>query len=209
MDIVLPVLLVATAVVAVVIVFRTMGRGSAKRAFAAPLATVAGSAPGAPGPTRLAGAVVAIGEAPVSEASGRPYVARDLRIVPGGGGDSGSTRPAQQAVDFLLDDGTGLALVRAGDATVHIDRDHEMAPTTLDQVPWVDALLRAAGYSNGSPTTCTIRLYEGVLGPGDRAGVVGHVEPADGPARAFGAAVVVKTVGSTRVAIRPEPTTPS
>jgi hypothetical protein len=207
MDIVLPILLTATAVVAAVLVFRTMGGGSAKRAFAAPLATVAGSAGG--GTARLAGTVVAIGEAPVSEASGRPYVARDLRIVPGGGGDSGSTRPAQQAVDFLLDDGTGLAMVRTGDATVRIERDHEMTPATLDQVPWVDALLRASGYRNGSPTTCTIRLYEGVLGPGDRVGVVGHVEPADEPARAVGAAVVVRTAGSARVSIRPEPDNPS
>jgi hypothetical protein len=201
MDILLAALLVAAAIALLFVLRRTMGGGSA-RAFAGPLATIAGATE--PRVARLAGTVRPLGEPPISEASGRPYVARDLRIVPGGDGDSASTRPAQQAVDFLLDDGTGIALVRAGDAAVRIERDHEMPRTTLDQVPWVDAILRAGGYRNGSPATCTIRLSEGVLEPGDRAGVVGHVEPADEAARAVGATVVVRPAGSARVAIRRE-----
>jgi hypothetical protein len=198
-------LLVLVAGALLVVTYRAVG-GGARRAFSAPLATIGDTT--TPGVARFAGTALALGQAPVSEASGRPYVARDLRIVPGGGGDSGSTRPAQQAVDFLLDDGTGVALVRAGQAGVSLDRDHEMPGTTLDQVPWVDAILRSGGYRNGSPSTCTIRLYEGVLGPGDRAGVVGHVEPADAEARAAGASVVVRPEGGTRVAIRKEPAPP-
>jgi hypothetical protein len=202
MDASIAALLVLVAGALLVVTYRAVG-GGARRAFATPLATIGEAT--APGIARFAGTAVALGQAPVSEASGRPYVARDLRIVPGGGGDSASTRPAQQAVDFLLDDGTGVALVRAAEAGVTVDRDHEMPATTLDQVPWVDAILRSGGYRNGSPATCTIRLYEGVLGPGDRAGVVGHVEPADAEARAAGASVVVRPEGTTRVAIRKEP----
>jgi hypothetical protein len=207
-DLILVALLVLAAAAAAYLVYSRSAGGSARRAFTAPLATVAETT--APAVARLSGTVVAIGDAPVSEASGRSYVVRDLRIVEGGGGDSSSTRPAQQAVDFLLDDGTGIALVRSADAAVSIERDHELPRTTLDQLPWVDAILRAGGYRNGSPETCTIRLYEGVLAPGDRAGVAVHVEPADDAARAVGAAVVVRAAGPARVAIRreAEPTAP-
>src|SRR5690606_14200634 len=159
MDVLLVTALVVAALALLAVVHHSTAGG--RRAFAGPLVTIAGAS--APGVARLAGSIRPIGEPPVSEASGRPWGARDLRITPGGDGDSASTRPSQQAVEFLLDDGTGVALVRARDAAVRIERDHEMPRTTLDQVPWVDAILRAGGYRNGSPSTCTIRLHEGVL----------------------------------------------
>lgn len=164
-------------------------RGVRRRFAKLPVTHVADAV--SPGVYRFEGRVRAIGEVPVSQASGRAYVARDLRIVPFDGGDSAGTRSAQQAVDFLVDDGTGVALVRAGRAAVAIDRDFEAPRSTLDRLPWVDELLREGGYVNGSPETCRIRLYEGVLSPGDPVGVIGQVEPADREARALGAAVVV------------------
>lgn len=47
-----------------------------------------------------------VGADPVSEVSGRSYLARELAIVPSSGGSDGTHRFGQ-AVDFLLDDGTG------------------------------------------------------------------------------------------------------
>jgi len=155
-----------------------------------------------PGIVQLSGTVRELDDAPVSEASGRPYVARDMRITIRDGGDGAPTRPASNAVDFLLDDGTGVALVRARDAAVLIDRDFEAPRTTLDQVPWLDALLRAGGYHNGSPARCRIDLREGVLSPGAAAGVVGHAEPADHEARMLGATIIIRPIDKTRVAIR-------
>jgi len=161
-----------------------------------------------PGRYRLTGRVVPIGEPPTSEASSRQYVARDLRIVESAG-DSGSTRPSQQVVDFLLDDGTTRVLVRAEHAVFTIDRDFEAPTTTLDQVPWVETLLRAGGYRNGSPATCKIRVYEGVLAPGAHAGVAGYAEPADEYASSLGAASVIRSQPGTPVMIRAEaPTKP-
>lgn len=205
MEVLAVVLLVGVAVVAVVAVRRAMGGGStSRRRFDATPASLVAEV-GGPGVRRLTGTVRAIGVAPVSEASGRPYVARDLRIVASDGSSSAPSRPASQAVDFLLDDGSGLALVRASAAVVALDRDVEAPRTTLDQVPWVDELLRAGGYRNGSPATCRIRVSEGVLGPGDPVAVVGHVEPvdpADPEATALGARVVVRPDGTQRVLVR-------
>lgn len=206
MEIVFVIAVVLAAGAALYLAARASGLGgpAVKRAFArVPVSTVA--AAGAPGVCRLAGIARAIDEPPVSEASGRAYLAQDLRIVASDGGSSASRRGAQRAVDFLLDDGTGTALVRAGDGLVAIDRDFEAPRTTLDQVPWVDALLRAGGYRNGSPATCRVRVYEGVLAPGDRAGVVGYTEPADAAARSLGATVVVRSHESATVAVRAEP----
>ena len=193
-------LLVAASVVALYLAHRASGARSARGAFArVPLTTVEGAEP--PAVRRLSGTARPIGEVPVSEASGRPYLAQDLRIVAhDGGGGSASRRGASRSVDFLLEDATGTALVRAEDALVALDRDFEAPRTTLDKVPWVDALLRAGGYRNGSPATCRIRLYEGVLAPGGRVGAVGEVERADAAARAAGAVVVVRAR-----AVRAEP----
>lgn len=185
------------------VMYRAVAAPSVRRAFHRLPVTAAVDIAG-PGVYRLSGTVRPIGQAPVSQASGRPYVARDMRIVPSDG-DSGSERAAQQAVDFLLDDGTAVTLVRTRDAVLAIDRDYEAQRTTLDQVPWVDALLRAGGYHNGSPATCKIRLWEGVLAPGDHAGVVGHVEPADDDAVSRGATLVLRPGAGTPVAIRAEP----
>jgi len=158
-----------------------------------PLTTLAAAEPA--GVRRLAGTVRAAGEPPVSEASGRAYVARDLRIGAHDGSGPLSWRGMQSAGDFLLDDGTGVALVRAADGgRVALPRDFEAPRTTLDRVPWADALLRDHGYRNGSPATCRVRIYEGVLAPGDRAEVIGRVEPADAAARALGARFVVSDV---------------
>jgi hypothetical protein len=185
------------------VMYRAVAAPSVRRAFAR-LPVTAAVDVARPGVYRLSGTVKPIGQAPVSQASGRPYVARDMRIVPTDG-DSGSERAAQQAVDFLLDDGTAVTLIRAQDAVLAIDRDFEAERTTLDQVPWIDALLRAGGYRNGSPTTCDIRFWEGVLAPGDHAGVVGHVEPADDDAAALGATLVLRPEAGAPVTIRAEP----
>ncbi|WP_144121078.1 hypothetical protein [Catellatospora sichuanensis] len=200
----LTIAVVVVAFVAAVVLYRFVN-GSAIRAFSRLPVTAIASVT-VPGVYRLSGVARAVEDAPVSQASGRPYLAQDLRIVPSDGSDSGSTRAAQQGVDFLLDDGTGTALIRADGSVIAIDRDFEAPQTTLDQVPWVDTLLRAGGYRNGSPTTCKIRLYEGVLQPGDQAGVIGYLEPTD----AVGSAtVVMRTNAGTRVMIRAEPGQPA
>jgi hypothetical protein len=180
---------------------RGMRGPSTRRAFRKLPITTLAEAPTA-GPYRFSGTVIAIGEPPVSEASGRPYVARDLRIV--AGDEPGGNRLVRQAVDFLLDDGTGRALVRAQDSAFALKRDFDAPRTMLDQVPWVDALLRAANYYNGSPARCPIRLYEGVLAPGARAGVVGHVAQADALAASLGASRVVYAGPGTTVMLRAE-----
>ncbi|HEX5596866.1 MAG TPA: hypothetical protein VFX61_12755 [Micromonosporaceae bacterium] len=187
-------------------VYRVMTGPSVRSAFARAPVTAAADIT-TPGRYRLTGRVVPVGEPPTSEASGRAYVARDLRIAVSAG-DSGSTRGAQEVVDFLLDDGTTRTLVRAESAVVAIDRDFAAPKTTLDQVPWVDALLRAGGYHNGSPSTCTVRLYEGILAPGTHAGVLGHAGPADERASALGATHVVRSQPGAPVMIRAEAPAP-
>lgn len=202
--------IVLVSLVGVYFAYQAIGGGAhaIKRRFARlPLTTVSGA--GAAGTYRLSGRARPLGDdAPVSQASGRAFLAQDLRIVPSDGSESGSTRAAQRAVDFLLDDGTGVALIRAEECLVAIERDFEAPRTTLDEVPWVDELLRAGGYRNGSPATCNIRLYEGVLEPDGQVGVIGHVEPADAAARAHGASVVVRPHGSVKLMIRSEAAAP-
>lgn len=205
MEVIAMVVIVAAGIGAAFVAYQVKtGRPmAARRAFArTPLTHVAEIS--ASGVVRLSGTTRALGEPPVSEASGRPYLARDLRIVPTDGSDSGSPRGAQQAVDFLLDDGTGTALVHAAGGSVSVTRDFEAPRTTLDRVPWVDVLLREGGYHNGSPATCRVRVYEGVLPPGARAGVVGYAEPADATARAHGATIMVRAGDARGVVVRPE-----
>ena len=138
----------------------------------------------------------------MSEASGRPYVARDLRIV--AGDEPGGNRLVRQAVDFLLDDGTGRALVRAQDSAFALKRDFDAPRTMLDQVPWVDALLRAANYYNGSPGA----LPDPPLRGGPRSGRAswgrGHVAQADALAASLGASRVVYAGPGTTVMLRAE-----
>ncbi len=204
MQIVLVVVIVLAGLAAAYVAYQSVvgGPGAVRRGFRAlPVSTLEEG----PGVRRLSGVARALGDPPQSEASGRSYLARDLRIVASDGGSPGnSTRGAQQAVDFLLDDGTGVALVRAQEGRVELSRDFEAPRTTLDQAPWADALLRAGGYSNGSPSTCRLRIYEGVLAPGDRAGVVGSVEPPDAAARAAGATAIVRPADGVELLIRAE-----
>lgn len=174
---------------------------AARKAFAQlPLTAIGAVA--APGRYRLSGIATALGDPPVSEASGRPYLVRELWVRPNDGSGSGSARTGQQFVDFLLDDGTGTVVVHADGGIVVIDRDFDAPKTTLDQVPWVDAFLRDNGYHNGSPGSCKITLSEGVLEPGTQIGVVGFVAPAD---VATGAPALVCSQGRTTIMIRPEP----
>jgi hypothetical protein len=202
-DLIIVALIAAVTIALILLTRRQMYGPSVRRAFGKLPVTSLGDIT-MPGRYRLSGVAVAIDDPPVSEASGRPFVARDMRIHEHGTGDSGSLRPARQVIDFILNDGTGRALVRGADATVAIDRNFEMPQTTLDQVPWADELLRAGGYYNGSPSTCKIRVYEGVLQPGATAGVVGYVEVADREARRLGAQYVVRAEGQSPVAVRPE-----
>ena len=204
MDVVIVLLLVAVSLGGLVLVYQR--GGSVKRAFKkTPPSTVADAA--SPGTCRLSGRAVAVGTAPVSEASGRSYLARELAIVPSSDGSDGTHRFGQ-AVDFLLDDGTGVALVRGAGGRVAVARDYEAPVMTLDKVPWVDELLRAGGYRNGSPTTCRIRLYEGVIEAGGQVGVLGRAEPPDAEARRLGATLVIRGTDSVPLMIRPEPRTP-
>ena len=204
MDVVIVLLLVAVSLGGLVLVYQR--GGSVKRAFKkTPPSTVADAA--SPGTCRLSGRAVAVGTAPVSEASGRSYLARELAIVPSSDGSDGTHRFGQ-AVDFLLDDGTGVALVRGAGGRVAVARDYEAPVTTLDKVPWVDELLRAGGYRNGSPTTCRIRLYEGVIEAGGQVGVLGRAAPPDAEARRLGATLVIRGTDSVPLMIRPEPRTP-
>lgn len=207
MDVLIAILLGLGSVGVVYAVYRSMSTASGRRAFARLPVTAAADITG-PGPYRLTGQVIPIGQPPRSQASDRPYVARDLRIVESAG-DSGSTRPARQIVDFLLDDGTGRVLVRADHASFTLARDFAAPRTTLDQVPWVDELLRAGGYHNGSPATCKIRIYEGVLAPGDRAGVIGHAAPADDHAASLGASHTISAESGSHLFIRAEGASPT
>jgi hypothetical protein len=205
MDVVLVLLLVAVSLGGLVLVHRR-GGGSVKRAFEkAPPSTVANATPS--GTYRLSGRATAVGPAPVSEASGRSYLARELAIVPSSDGSDGTHRFGQ-AVDFLLDDGTGIALIKAAGARVAVERDYTAPVTTLDKAPWADDLLRADGYHNGSPTTCRLRVYEGVIEPGAQVGVLGQTAPPDAEARALGATLLIKGTPSTPLMIRPEPKAP-
>ncbi|NKZ03607.1 hypothetical protein [Actinomadura latina] len=202
MDILLVLLLVAVSLGGLFLMHRRAG-GSVKRAFkGTPPSTVA-DAP-ATGTCRLSGRAIAVGAVPASEASGRPYLARELAIVPSSDG-SGGTHRFEQAVDFLLDDGTGVALVRAPGGRVAAERDYTAPVTTLDKAPWADRLLRADGYRNGSPATCRIRVYEGVIEAGAQVGVLGRAEPPDAEARELGATLVIRGTASEPVMIRPEP----
>lgn len=187
--------MVVVAVVAIAVVWRMRGAlegspGKVRRAIAAVVPTpvdqlTAGTA------HRVDGTVRAVTAASPSPGTGTPCVAYDVWIsaFPG---DSPSRRSAQSAVDFLVDDPAGTVLVRAAGASIAIERDLAAPPTTLDQAPFADQVLRAQGVSIGSPTTCRVEVLEGVLAPGDPVSVLGHVEPADDAARALGAAFVVR-----------------
>ncbi|GAA1897787.1 hypothetical protein [Actinomadura bangladeshensis] len=202
MDVFLVVLLVAVSLGGIALMYRRAG-GSVKRAFArTPPSTVADAVPSST--CRLSGRATAVGAVPVSEASGRPYLARDLAIIPSSDGSDG-THPFGQAADFLLEDGTGVALIRAAGGRVAVEHDFTAPVTTLDKAPWADRLLRADGYHNGSPSTCRIRVYEGVIEPGARVGVLGRAEPPDAQARELGATLIIRGAGTAPVMIRPEP----
>lgn len=200
MNVLLVVLLVAVSGGLLALLYRRASASMERTFTKTPLVRVAEAAPGA---ARLSGRAVAVDAVPVSEASGRPFVARELAIVPSSDGSDGTHRFAQ-AVDFLLDDGSGIALVRGVGGRVSADRDYEAPVVTLDEVPWVDELLRSGGYHNGSPATCRVRLYEGVISDGATVGVVGQVEAPDDAARALGAVAVVRGTASAPVMIRAE-----
>lgn len=199
--------LAVIAVVGVLSVFalvvlhrRRSGAGLVRRQFARhPTATIGGATIGVT--VRLDGRIAPVGEPPLSEVSARPWVVRDLRIVVRVD-DGAPTRPAQEAVDFVIDDGTGAALVRGKDVLVAVERDFEAPETTLAEQPWADRLLRAGGYHNGSPTTCRLQIYEGVIAPGDLVSVIGRVEPAGPEVRRLGATVVLGPVQRTPVVLR-------
>lgn len=135
-----------------------------------------------------------------SPATGQPCLAYDVWIsaFPG---DSPSRRSAQGAEDFLLDDGTAVALVRVDGAAISIERRHEAPRTTLDQVPFADQVLRSQGVSIGSQATCRLEMREGIIGPGDPVAVVGQVDPADDDARRLGADYVVRAAPGTPLLI--------
>lgn len=188
------VIVVVIAVVAIGAIFLVRGQMSGANIIRRQLAqsvpaTVAEAAPGTI--VRLTGVVRAVGDAPVSELSSRSFVARDLRITTQDGDGGHPTRPARQSFDFLLDDGTAVALIRATGAAVAVKRDVDLPTTTLDQVMWLDPILRASGYHNGSPQTCRVTVSEGIVGPGDRISVVGAVADDDAMARDLGARVAI------------------
>lgn len=188
-DLLVVVIVVAAAIGAVVVVRRQMdGETIIRRQLAqAEVTTVATAVPGTV--VRLTGVIRAVGEAPLSEMSERPFVARDLRITTRDGDGGHPTRPARQSFDFLLDDGTGVALIRASGAAVSLPRDVETPTTTLDRVMWLDPILRASGYHNGSPQTCRVTVSEGLVGPGDRVSAVGLVSADDAMAADLGARI--------------------
>lgn len=198
MNVVLVLLLVAVSLGGLVLVYLRKGFGGA---FTKAPATTVAAAP--PGVGRFSGRAVAAGAVPVSETSGRSYLARELAIVPSSDGSDGTHRFGQ-AVDFLLDDGSGVALVRGAGGRVSVSRDFTAPVTTLDKAPWADELLRSGGYHNGSPSTCRIRVYEGVIEDGSQVGVVGQAEEADDAARALGATLVIRGTPSQPVMIRAE-----
>lgn len=186
---------VVAAALALAVVWRLRGRLEAgprqvRRALAAvaptpPTALAAGAR------HRFDGVARAVFEPAPSPATGRPHLAYDVWIsaFPG---DSPSRRTAQGADDLLVVNAGVVVLVRGEGATVGIERDVEAPETTLDQVPEVDRLLRSLGVGIGSPSTCRVRMTEGIIAPGDPVAVLGHVEEADEEAAALGAAFVMR-----------------
>lgn len=160
-----------------------------------------------PGVHRLAGTARPLGEVLDSPVSGRPHLALDVLVQ--AHQDGTTRRTHRSAVDFLLDDGTGVVLVHASEVEVAVEHDFESEPTPLDQVPFADEVLRRGGVRIGSPTTCRVRMWEGVIQPGERVGVLGQVEPADAAARSAGATWVVRSAEGTRLLVRREPDTDS
>lgn len=179
-------------------------RGVARRFSAAPVSRI--DAIDGAGPHRLSGTARALGAAPTSPVSGRPYLALDVLVQAHSDGTSRRTHRA--AVDFLLDDGSGVVLVRAGGVEVPVQHDHDHPATSLDQAPFADEVLRAGGVSIGSPTTCRVRMFEGVLAPGTQVGVLGVAEPADDAARALGALWSVRAGPGAPLLVRAEPAAP-
>lgn len=210
MDVVLVVLLVIMSVAGMAWIHRRQsGAGFVARALTRATAATVDSASGRAGTSvALTGVVRAGAVVPVSAATGRAYVARDLRLRPFDGASASSTRSACEAVDFLLEDDTGVAFVRAGQAMVVLPRDVQAPTTTLDQAPWARELLRQTGYHTGSPQQCRLSVWEGVLAPGDRVQVVGTVAEPDEQAQALAARIAIVpgqggTVGIRRAKSRP------
>lgn len=158
MDVVLVVLLVIMSVAGMAWIHRRQsGAGFVARALTRATAATVDSASGRVGTSvALTGVVRAGAVVSVSAATGRAYVARDLRLRPFDGASASSTRSACEAVDFLLEDDTGVAFVRAGQAMVVLPRDVQAPTTTLDQAPWAMELLRQTGYHTGSPQQCRV-----------------------------------------------------
>lgn len=204
MDVVLGVLVVVVSVVGVVWFARHQtGAGLVAREFARAVPeTVATAADRTGAFVALTGVVRAAEVVAVSEATGRDYVARDLRLRPFDGATASSTRSACQAVDFVVEDDTGAALVRAEEARVVLARDVKAPQTTLDQAPWAAQLLRQAGYHDGSPSQCRLSVWEGVLAPGDRVQVAGMVAAPDEHAVALGAKIVIVSGEGGAVCVR-------
>lgn len=153
------------------------------------------------------GVARAAGLTPTSEATGREYLARDLRLRPFDGSSTSSTRAVGQAIDFLLDDDSGVALVRATSVQVMLSRDLRAPTTTLDQAPWAADLLRRVGYHDGSPERCRLSVWEGVLAPGESVEVAGTAVPPDAWATSLGARLMIVADDGGGVGIR-RPRTP-
>lgn len=182
---------------------RQTGAGLVAREFARASAETVASASDRTGAlVTLSGVVRAAEVVAVSEATGREYVARDLRLRPFDGATASSTRSVCQAVDFLVEDDTGAALVRVGHVRVVLARDVKAPQTTLDQAPWAAQLLHQAGYRDGSPRQCRLSVWEGVLAPGDRVQVAGTVATPDERAVALGAQIVIVPGDGGTVCVR-------
>lgn len=79
-------------------------------------------------------------------------------------------------MDFLLEDGTGKALVRAGEMKVLAVKDHERRSGTFnDATPDLEAFLARHGRSStGWIFNKTLRYKEGVFEPGETVTVLGE-----------------------------------
>lgn len=208
MEMGLLVLVVLVAVGCVVVLTRRGMLGGGAGTFRGATRQSVASAAEHPG-TRVAlrGVARAAGPALTSEATGREYLARDLRLRPFDGSSTSSTRAVGQAIDFLVDDGSGVALVRATSVQVMLSRDLRAPTTTLDQAPWAADLLRRVGYHDGSPERCRVSVWEGVLAPGESVEVAGTVAPPDTRATALSARLMLIADDGGVVGIR-RPRTP-
>lgn len=129
---------------------------------------------------RVTGRVRGVSELLRAPLSGRPCVFFEVTVEEyRSSGKSGRwvrILREQEAMDFLVEDGTGKALVRADGMRVLAQRDHEQSSGTFnDATPELEAFLARHGEkSTGWIFNRRLRYREGIFEPGETVTVLGE-----------------------------------